>query len=119
MEIAEKKHDIELEVVDDRIYNFNFNLASTDVKLLESICTSFHEYAKLHVPDIKGVVRHKTKKGQITTRKSPCGEGTNTWNRYRIAVHSRSFCFNTTSSVLQKFANFLKNSNIEISLLIN
>lgn len=33
---------------------------------------------------VKGPVRLPTKTLRITTRKSPCGEGTNTWDRFEM-----------------------------------
>jgi ribosomal protein S10 len=33
---------------------------------------------------VKGPVRLPTKVLKITTRKSPCGEGTNTWDRFEM-----------------------------------
>ena len=36
-----------------------------------------------------GPVRLPTKRLRITTRKSPCGEGTNTWEHYRMDIHKR------------------------------
>ena len=33
---------------------------------------------------VKGPVRIPTKVLHITTRKSPCGEGTNTWDRFEM-----------------------------------
>ena len=32
-------------------------------------------------------MRLPTKKLRITTRKSPCGEGTNTWDRFEMRIH--------------------------------
>lgn len=40
---------------------------------------------------VKGPVRLPTKVLKITTRKSPCGEGTNTWDRFEMRSSS-AFC---------------------------
>lgn len=117
MEVVDKKHDIEIEV-DEKKYFVDINLSSTDMKRLERVCSEFHAYAKAIIPDMKGVTRLPTRKGSITTRRSPCGEGTNTWSRYRMSVHSRSFSISVYPSVLEKFASFLKTSDVEISLVI-
>ena len=37
---------------------------------------------------VKGPVRIPTKVLHITTRKSPCGEGTNTWDRFEMRCWS-------------------------------
>eukprot|EP00866_Antonospora_locustae_P002364 jgi/Antlo1/2364/197 len=117
VDFAKKKHDMELEI-DEKKYSVDINLEGTSVEEIEKVCRDFYAYAKTLVPDMGGVKRLQTKKGKITTRRSPCGEGTNTWSRYRISVHRRSFSAHLYPSVLEKFATFLKGSNVEISLVI-
>lgn len=117
MDAEDKKHDIEI-TKEEKTYAVNINLASTDLKQIERVCADFYGYAQKLVPNIRGVSRLATKKGLITTRKSPCGEGSNTWDKYRIAVHRRSFGIDVDSSILEKFASFLKGSNVEVSLVI-
>ena len=38
---------------------------------------------------VAGPVRMPTKFLRITTRKSPCGEGTNTWEHLEMRIHKR------------------------------
>ena len=38
---------------------------------------------------VSGPVRMPTKILRITTRKSPCGEGTNTWEHLEMRIHKR------------------------------
>lgn len=116
-DLAKKKYDVEVET-DERKYSVDINLEGTNLEEIEKVCKDFYVYAKALVPEMKSVRRLQTKKGKITTRRSPCGEGTNTWSRYRISVHRRSFSAYLYPSVLEKFASFLKGSNVEISLVI-
>ncbi|ONI06424.1 hypothetical protein PRUPE_5G059500 [Prunus persica] len=44
------------------------------------VCTDLVRGAKNKRLRVKGPVRMPTKVLHITTRKSPCGEGTNTWD---------------------------------------
>ncbi len=37
----------------------------------------------------RGPARMPTKVLRITTRKSPCGEGTNTWDCFEMRIHKR------------------------------
>jgi len=114
---AKKKYDVEPET-DETKYSVDINLEGTSVEEIERVCRDFYVYAKTLAPEMGGVKRLQTKKGKITTRKSPCGQGTNTWSKYRISVHRRSFSAYLYPSVLEKFASFLKGSNVEISLVI-
>lgn len=38
---------------------------------------------------VKGPIRMPTKKLRITCRKTPCGEGSKTWDRYEMRIHKR------------------------------
>lgn len=38
---------------------------------------------------VKGPVRMPTKVLKITTRKTPCGEGSKTWDCYEMRIHKR------------------------------
>ena len=49
-----------------------------------AVCETLLAGAKEKRLKVKGPVRLPTKVLRITTRKSPCGEGTNTWDRFEM-----------------------------------
>jgi ribosomal protein S10 len=49
-----------------------------------AVCADLIKGAKDKQLKVKGPVRMPTKTLRITTRKSPCGEGTNTWDRFEM-----------------------------------
>ena len=52
-----------------------------NVKSLEKVCADLIKGAKDKQLKVKGPVRIPTKTLRITTRKTPCGEGSKTWDR--------------------------------------
>ena len=52
-----------------------------NVKSLEKVCADLIKGAKDKTLKVKGPVRMPTKTLRITTRKTPCGEGSKTWDR--------------------------------------
>ena len=64
-------------------------LNSTDVTMLNTICDSIKGLAKKSGIDISGPVPLPTKKLKVTTRKSPCGDGTATFDRFEMRIHKR------------------------------
>eukprot|EP01024_Parvocaulis_polyphysoides_P057017 TRINITY_DN6049_c0_g1_i2.p3 TRINITY_DN6049_c0_g1~~TRINITY_DN6049_c0_g1_i2.p3 ORF type:complete len:121 (+),score=13.39 TRINITY_DN6049_c0_g1_i2:105-467(+) len=64
-------------------------LTSRNIKSVEKVCADLIAGAKTKGLRCKGPVRMPTKVLRITTRKSPCGEGTNTWDRYEMRIHKR------------------------------
>ena len=64
-------------------------LNSTDIEMLNNICDSIKEIAKKSGINISGPIPLPTKKLKVTTRKSPCGDGTATFDNYEMRIHSR------------------------------
>ena len=64
-------------------------LSSTKPHDLNSICSEIKEIANKAGVKIKGPVPLPTKRLAVPTRKSPCGEGTNTWDRWEMRIHKR------------------------------
>lgn len=63
-------------------------ITSRDVKSLEGFTSEMIKMGNEHGQDvrIKGPVRMPTKHLKMTVRKSPCGEGSKTWDRYEMRV---------------------------------
>lgn len=64
-------------------------LASTDINKINDTCEYIKGIADKTGVVIKGPIPLPTKKLKLTTRKSPCGNGTATWERYEMRVHKR------------------------------
>lgn len=64
-------------------------LASTDIDKINEVCNYITDIAKKTGVDMRGPIPLPTKKLKLTTRKSPCGNGTATWERYEMRVHKR------------------------------
>ncbi|MBU1855224.1 MAG: 30S ribosomal protein S10 [Nanoarchaeota archaeon] len=64
-------------------------LASTDINKINQTCQYIKDVAEKTGVVIRGPVPLPTKKLKLTTRKSPCGDGTATWDRYEMRVHKR------------------------------
>ena len=75
-------------------------LNSTDIEMLNSICNSIKTIAKKAGIVISGPVPLPTKKLKVTTRKSPCGDGTATFDRFEMRIHKRLIDLPTNEKVL-------------------
>lgn len=51
---------------------------------------------------VNGPVRMPTKTLRITTRKTPCGEGSKTWDRFQMRIHKRIIDLRSTSEIVKK-----------------
>lgn len=93
-------------------------LNSTDIKGLNDICNSISEIAKKSGISISGPVPLPTKKLKITTRKSPCGDGTATFDRFEMRIHKRMIDLPSNEKVLHHIMKMQipKNVNIKIEM---
>ena len=64
-------------------------LNSTDIEMINNICDSIKEVAKKAGIAISGPVPLPTKRLKVTTRRSPCGDGTATFDNYEMRIHKR------------------------------
>ncbi|MFQ6077320.1 MAG: 30S ribosomal protein S10, partial [Candidatus Bathyarchaeia archaeon] len=64
-------------------------LTSTDKTKLEGICKELKQIAERTGVRMAGPIPLPTKRLVVPTRKSPCGEGTNTWDHYEMRIHKR------------------------------
>jgi len=72
-----------------KIHKIRITLTSRAVNSLEKVCGELIERAKSKDLRVKGPVRLPTKNLKITTRKTPCGEGSKTWDMYEMRIHKR------------------------------
>lgn len=93
-------------------------LNSTDIGMLNDICNSIREISKKAGIAINGPVPLPTKKLKITTRKSPCGDGSATFDRFEMRIHKRLIEIPANDRILHQVMRLQipKNVNIKIEM---
>jgi small subunit ribosomal protein S10 len=93
-------------------------LNSTDIEMLNEICNSIKEIADKSGIVVSGPVPLPTKKLKITTRKSPCGNGTATFDHFEMRIHKRLIDLPANEKVLHHIMRMKvpKNVNIKIEM---
>lgn len=64
-------------------------LSSNDPDDLNTICDEIKGIANKTGVKMHGPVPLPTKRLMVPTRKTPCGEGTRTWDRWEMRIHKR------------------------------
>ena len=75
-------------------------LNSTDIGTLNAICDSIKNIANQSGVPIRGPVPLPTQRLKITTRKSPCGNGTATFDNFEMRIHKRIIDLPSNEAVL-------------------
>merc|ERR1711998_470215 len=101
-----------------KVHRIRITLTSRNVQNLEKVCNDLIRGAKDKRLKVKGPVRLPTKILRITTRKSPCGEGTNTWDRFEMRIHKRLIDIYCPISVVKDITSFKMGATVDIDLSI-
>ncbi len=64
-------------------------MASADITKVNQVCSSISDIVEKTGVDMKGPIPLPTKRLKVTTRKSVCGDGKATWDRYEMRIHKR------------------------------
>jgi small subunit ribosomal protein S10 len=64
-------------------------LTSTDTAKLESVCNEIRDIAQKIGVKLIGPIPLPTKKLVVPTRRTPCGDGSKTWDKYEMRIHKR------------------------------
>jgi small subunit ribosomal protein S10 len=67
----------------------SIKLVSPDYKKLESVCADIKDIASKTGAKVSGPIPLPTKKLSVTTMKTPCGDGSKTWEKWQMRVHKR------------------------------
>ena len=94
-------------------------MTSRLVKNLEQVSSEFITRAKERELVVKGPVRMPTKVLRITTRKTPCGEGSKTWDRFEMRIHKRVIDIVATPEVVKQITSFKIEPNVDIDVTVS
>jgi len=99
-------------------HRIRITLTSRNVKSLEKVCADLIKGAKDQRLKVKGPVRLPTKVLRITTRKSPCGEGSKTWDRFEMRIHKRLIDLHSPSEVVKQITSISIEPGVEVEVTI-
>lgn len=91
-------------------------LKSMKIEDLNHICEEISEIASKGGVPVSGPIPLPTKKLKITTRKSPCGDGTATFDNFEMRVHSRVIDLSADDRVLHAIMRLYIPRNVTIKI---
>ena len=93
-------------------------LCSRKLKSIERICRNIITDNNEKELSLKGPLRIPTKTLTVTTRKSPCGEGTNTWDKFENRVYKRIIDIISSKNTLKQITSLNIEPGVEIEVTI-
>ena len=78
----------------------SIKLQSVDIKNLNDVIDRVKSISSSAGMPISGPIPLPTKRLKVTTRKSPCGDGTATFDRFEMRIHKRILDISANDKVL-------------------
>lgn len=100
------------------VHHIRITLTSRNVASLEKVCRDLIEASKKKKLKVKGPVRMPTKTLRITTRKTPCGEGSKTWDRFQMRIHKRVIDLHSSSEIVMEITSINIEPGVEVEVTI-
>lgn len=100
------------------VHRIRITLTSRNVRSLEKVCADLISGAKKQKLRVKGPVRMPTKILRITTRKTPCGEGSKTWDRFQMRLHKRIIDLHSPSEIVKQITSINIEPGVEVEVTI-
>jgi len=77
-------------------------LTSTDYRKLEEICSELKAIAEKTGVRVSGPIPLPTKKLRVPVLRTPCGEGTKTWDKWEMRIHRRLIDIDADDRVMRR-----------------
>ncbi|MCD6592768.1 30S ribosomal protein S10 [Candidatus Bathyarchaeota archaeon] len=91
-------------------------LTSTDYVKLENVCKELKEIAEKSGVRVSGPIPLPTKRLRVPVMKSPCGEGTKTWDRWELRIHKRLLDIDAEERVMRRIMRMRVPEEVFISI---
>jgi small subunit ribosomal protein S10 len=93
-------------------------LTSTDTAKLEDVCNEIREIAQKIGVKLVGPIPLPTKKLIVPTRRTPCGDGSKTWDKFEMRVHKRLIEIDARDRVMRSIMRIRVPNDVYIEMEI-
>ncbi|MEM1607105.1 MAG: 30S ribosomal protein S10 [Candidatus Bathyarchaeia archaeon] len=91
-------------------------LTSTDYTKLDEICRELKTIAEKSGVRVSGPIPLPTKKLKVPVLRTPCGEGTKTWDKWEMRIHRRLIDVDADDRVMRRIMRMRVPEEVYISI---
>eukprot|EP00796_Vickermania_ingenoplastis_P008313 gene8314-5827_t len=91
-------------------------IVSRNAKAVEKVTNTFLSRARDEDVVVHGPRRLPTRTLRITTRKTPCGNGTNTWDTFEMKIYKRVIEFDASKDKIKTISSFTVDPGVDVSI---
>ncbi|MCX6651095.1 MAG: 30S ribosomal protein S10 [Methanomassiliicoccales archaeon] len=94
------------------------SLSGTDPEKVDSVCTQIKQISTRTGVAIRGPIPLPTKRLHVPCRKSPDGEGSETWDRWEMRIHKRLIDLDADERALRQLMRIQVPDGVNIEIVL-
>ncbi len=94
------------------------SLSGTNAKKVEGVCSQIRAISERTGVNIRGPIPLPTKRLRVPVRKSPDGEGSETWDRWEMRVHKRLIDLDADERALRQLMRIQVPDGVNIEIIL-
>jgi len=94
------------------------SLSGTDPEKVDGVCKQIKSISEKTGVDISGPIPLPTKRLKVPVRKSPDGEGSETWDRWEMRVHKRLIDLDADERALRQLMRIQVPDGVNIEIVL-
>lgn len=93
-------------------------MSGTDPEKVDSVCTQIKQISTRTGVAIRGPIPLPTKRLHVPCRKSPDGEGSETWDRWEMRIHKRLIDLDADERALRQLMRIQVPDGVNIEIVL-
>ena len=94
------------------------HLTSASIDRLEEVCRELKDIAVKTGVRVAGPIPLPTKRLKVPTMKSPCGQGTSTWDHFEMRIHKRLLDIDANERCMRRIMRIKVPDNVYIEITL-
>ncbi len=94
------------------------SLSGTDAKKVDGVCSQIRAISERTGVSMRGPIPLPTKRLRVPVRKSPDGEGAETWDRWEMRIHKRLIDLDADERALRQLMRIQVPDGVNIEIVL-
>jgi small subunit ribosomal protein S20e len=93
-------------------------ITSSKLPGLQKVCNNLVQKLKTEKLDVRGPVPMPRRRLRVTTRRAPCGNGTETYDHYELRIYKRVIDFDGSASAVRKVTQIGLEPDVQVEVSV-
>ena len=105
--------------VDQKTQKFRITISCTKLASIEQVTNEIVRKAKEDTVKLRGPVRMPNKHLRICCRRTPCGEGSKTWDNFEMTIFKRYIDLDCTNDQVKTVTAIKLPSGVDVNVIVS